>query len=395
MTTRRDALIRRTLMASHAVALLGMAGLSVWGCASSSDAGPVGTNAGSAGVLSAAGSGGTGGMGGMGNTAGNAQGGGLSGVSGATSGAGGNGAAGENTAGNGTAGTDAAGSGGTLGTAGSGGMSAGSGGGPNVNCPFPGSVDAIVTLNYDDGLDVHLQDVAPALDARGLKASFFLANYQGEDHNWALPNLTAPLNERHNAWRALAMNGHELSGHTVFHPCDAGHLASYTTAQMSAELDENIARLERLGATAPFTFGYPCLAEQGIGNPTMDFGPLVEARFIASRKSPDMVADPTTVDFYVVPNLEPVGKTGAQLRAYVDEAIANHGWAMYGFHGVGTEQASCPQGNDYAPESCMINYLTSSTEAHEELLDYLVEKQDQVWTATFKDVVQCLQTLRQ
>jgi hypothetical protein len=163
---------------------------------------------------------------------------------------------------------------------------------------------------------------------------------------------------------------------------------------MEAELDQNIARLERLGATAPFTFGYPCLAEQGIGNPTTDFGALVQARFIASRKSPDQVADPTTVDFYTVPNLEPMGKTGAQLKAYVDQAIATHGWAMYGFHGVGVEQASCPQGTGYAPDSCMINYLTTPTEAHEELLDYLVEKRDQVWTATFKDVVQCLRALR-
>jgi sialate O-acetylesterase len=253
---------------------------------------------------------------------------------------------------------------------------------------------AIATLNYDDGLDVHLRDVIPALDQRGLKASFFIANYQGEDHNWALPNLTDPLNARHLAWQAAVANGHELSAHTVFHPCDAGHLASYTMQQMEAELDDNIARLERLGATAPFTFGYPCLAENGIGNPNMDMGPLVEARFIASRKSPNVIADPATVDFYTVPNVEPLGQTGEQLCGLVDDAIAQQGWVQFGFHGVGQEQSSCPQGLDYDPQACAINYQATPTDAHEALLDCLVAKQAQVWTATFKEAVLCLQSRR-
>jgi sialate O-acetylesterase len=252
-----------------------------------------------------------------------------------------------------------------------------------------------VTLNYDDGLDTHLRDIVPALDQRGLKASFFLANYQGEDHNWALPNVTDPLNARHMAWQAVVQNGHELSGHSVFHPCDPGHLASYTMQQMEAELDDNIARLERLGATAPFTFGYPCLAEQGIGNPTMDFGHLVEARFIASRKSPDNIADPNTVDFYVVPNVEPIGQSAADLTGLVDDAIAQQGWVQFGYHGVGAAVASCPQGNDYDPQACALNHNVSDEAAHTALLDYLVEKQAEVWTATFKDVVQCLQSQRQ
>lgn len=316
---------------------------------------------------------GSGGMSaGAGGSAGSLPGCGEAGMAGQAGGAGGGGAS----------------SGGASGGAGVG----GTGGG--AACPWPASAKAVVSLNYDDGLDTHLVEIAPLLEARGLKASFFLANYQGEDHNWALPNVTSPLNARHMAWQQMVMKGHELSAHSVKHPCDAGHLASYTLPQMEAELDDNIARLERLGAQAPFTFGYPCLAEQGIGNPKQDFGPSVQARFIASRKSPEVVADPLTVDFYAIPNLEPIGKSAEQLRGFVDDAIAQNGWIMFGYHGVGAERGSCPQGNDYAPQTCMLNHNVSAADAHLALLDYLVEKKAEVWTATFKEAVQCFKALR-
>jgi len=236
----------------------------------------------------------------------------LAGAGGSTSMAGG-GAAGS-AGGAGVA--SGAGGGGAPGGAGGGG-SGGSGSGGAAGggaCPWPTTAKAVVSLNYDDGLDTQLAVVAPLLDARSLKASFFLANYQGEDHNWALPNLTSPLDERHMAWQAMVSNGHELSAHSVKHPCDAGQLASYTVPQMEAELDDDIARLERLGAQPPFTFGYPCLAEQGVGDPKQDLGPAVAARFIAARKSPEVVANPLTVDLYAVPNMEPMGKSAEQLR---------------------------------------------------------------------------------
>ena len=304
------------------------------------------------------------------------------------------GAAGMPSAGSGGAGTsggtgNVSGSAGAAGTSGAGGGAAGA-----PACPWPKSVKAVVTLNYDDGLDTQLAQIAPLLDARELKASFFLANYQGEDHNWALPNLTSPLNERHEAWQQMLLNGHELSAHSVKHPCDAGQLASYTVAQMEAELDDNIKRLERLGAQAPFTFGYPCLAEQGVGNPKQDFGAAVQARFIAARKSPEVVAKPLTVDLYAVPNLEPIGKSAQQLKALVDDAIAQNGWIMFGYHGVGAEKLSCPQGNDYAPATCMLNHNVSASDAHVALLDYLVEKKTEVWVATFKEAVLCFKSQR-
>ncbi len=57
----------------------------------------------------------------------------------------------------------------------------------------------------------------------------------------------------------------------------------------------------------------------------------------------------------------------------VDDAIAAKGWLVLLFHGVGTE-ATCNGSLVYAPDKCMINYLTTSTEAHAALVQYLAEK---------------------
>src|SRR5919112_2356906 len=64
-----------------------------------------------------------------------------------------------------------------------------------------------VVLSYDDGLNVHLTNVVPALDSVGLKGTFYVSDYFGG------------LNAQIPKWRAAAAKGHELGNHTVYHPC--------------------------------------------------------------------------------------------------------------------------------------------------------------------------------
>ena len=42
----------------------------------------------------------------------------------------------------------------------------------------------------------------------------------------------------------------------------------------------------------------------------------------------------------------------------------------------------------------MLNHNVSAADAHLALLDYLVEKKAEVWTATFKEAVLCFEALR-
>ncbi len=295
-------------------------------------------------------------------------------------------------------GANLGGASGSTASSGTSGLSGSAGASPG-DVAFPDGALAAVTLTYDDGLDPHLATVQPALDAVGLHGTFFLSNFEGVDHDWALPNATSALTARHMAWQAAAQHGHELAGHTVNHPCNSASkapgfkLTDYDMQRMTLELDDNLARLLRLGATTPITFAYPCASDKaGLGAAKEDYSPLVAQRFFAARVSDSGVADPAQVDLLHVPELDTGGKTGDELKAMVDQAIASKGWLVLLFHGVG-EETAC-SGLAYAPQTCMINYLTTSTEAHAALVQYLATKKAEVWTATFKEVATHVQASR-
>ena len=278
----------------------------------------------------------------------------------------------------------------------SGSSTSGAGSGGASSFTFPNGKIAAVSLTYDDGLDPHLATVIPALDAKGFKGTFFLANFEGVDHQWALPNLKDPLLPRHMAWQAALAEGHELAGHTVNHPCNSDtkaagyHLTDYDLPRMSAELDDDIKRLQRLGVTQPITFAYPCQSDKiGLGPTGQDYSALVATRFFAARTSDVGIADPQRVQLLRVSLLDAGAQTAEALKAMVDQVIAVHGWLVILFHGVGTDQ-TCPN-LDFNLEGCMINYLTTATAAHQALVDYLAEKQAQVWTAPFGTVAKVLQ----
>jgi peptidoglycan-N-acetylglucosamine deacetylase len=362
---------------ANAWRLLLLAGLTGHGAACSGSPAEAQPSAGSPSATSGNGSGGT-----PSSTAGAATGGESSAASAGTTGAGAP-----------SAGAGGAGAGGT-------GMPGGAAGAGSLD-GFQGGAVAAVTLTYDDGLDPHLATVQPALEAAGLRGTFFLSSFEGVDHDWALPNASSPLSARHMAWQAAGQKGHELADHTVNHPCDAASKApnwkldQYTQARMTMELDDSIARLTRLGAAAPFTFAYPCGSDKkGIGPNAEDYSPLVAARFFAARVSDGGMANPAQVDLLHVPQLDAGDKTGDELKAMVDQAIAAKSWLVLLFHGVGTETTSCPQGLGYQPQSCMINYLTTSTEAHAALVQYLADKKTEVWTATFKEVATYIKSNR-
>ena len=261
---------------------------------------------------------------------------------------------------------------------------------------------AAVSLTYDDGLDTQLAHAVPALDAAGFKGTFFLASMPGVDRDWALPNLHDPLTPRQEAWRQVAVRGHELASHTVNHPCplqlvptqaEGFRLSDYDTARMAAELGDSARRLARLGARQPLSFAYPCESDRfGLGAAHTSYAGAVQARFAAARGSREGMADPQAVSLLDVPLIDTQGMSGAALRSLVDVAREKGVWLVFLFHGIG-ETASCPN-LDYAPEGCMLNYLVTPVSAHRELVAYLATQKGKVWTAPFGEVAQHLERTR-
>lgn len=256
--------------------------------------------------------------------------------------------------------------------------------------PWPEGKQAAVSLTYDDGLDSQLKYALPALEQRGFRATFFLASFPGLENEWSLPDLTTALSPRHEAWAAVAASGHELGGHTIHHPCESNGAgfqpSNYNAKKMAAELDESSLRLERLGAEAPFTFAYPCGGDvSGISDGS--YMPLVNERYLAARTSSEGVTQAGNANLFdVAQRFGASEKTSSKdLIAYVDEALAQGGWAVFTFHGIGPDDVSCDIG-EFDLEQCALSYLGTEKAEHEALLDYLVAREKDVWTAPLKTV---------
>jgi peptidoglycan/xylan/chitin deacetylase (PgdA/CDA1 family) len=241
---------------------------------------------------------------------------------------------------------------------------------PAAPFPWPGGAKAAVVLSYDDALDSQLDHAAPDLDVAGLKGTFFLAGHS--------ESLARRLPE----WRALALRGHELGNHSVFHPClrkpargperewvrPEYALEGYTVERMRDEVAAMNTTLLALDGERERTFGYTCYDTTAGGR---SFADTLRPLFLAARAGEDRIAaDPATLDPLLVPSWGPSDATGAQLIAFAQKAVEAGGLAVYTFHGIGGD------------------YITVSREAHRELLEWLAGHRDLVWTDTFRRVME-------
>jgi peptidoglycan/xylan/chitin deacetylase (PgdA/CDA1 family) len=218
-----------------------------------------------------------------------------------------------------------------------------------------------VSLTYDDAVPTQ-RLAAGALERLGLHGTFFLTG-------------TAPdLRASRARWSSLLGAGHELASHTMHHPCDCSHAwvpRGYTTqdydlSRMAGELDETLELLGALGAPPPYTFAYPC-GETRVGKTPESYVGLVAERFSAARGVEPRIADPWRDPLELVPALDGA-KSPTELVALVERAIAEGGWLVLLFHGVGGD------------------HLAVDTEAHAALIEHLARRRDQVWTETFGGV---------
>jgi peptidoglycan/xylan/chitin deacetylase (PgdA/CDA1 family) len=228
---------------------------------------------------------------------------------------------------------------------------------------WPHGARYAVSLTYDDALPTHLKHAWPALDKAGFRGTFFLCCSAFKDD--------ASLK----AWVPVGKAGHELGSHSLYHACarakglptPPGGLEAYDFAQMEKELKESRRRLAALGVrSAGESFAFPC-GDKFVGEERLDTRPLAARLFKAVRDAWGGMAAPDRVDLTAVPAIDGA-KSGESLRSWAEHAEAKGGWAVFMFHGVGGD------------------YLTTSLEAHQTLLDYLKSAEGLVWVAPFGEV---------
>lgn len=238
---------------------------------------------------------------------------------------------------------------------------------------WPDGHKAAVSLAYDDALDSQLDNAIPQLDKYGFKGSFYLQLSR------------EPVARRMDEWRAAAAHGHELGNHTLFHQCSGaakGHewvepqrdLDHTSAAQMQDQVLLANAMLQALDGKRERTFTVPCGDVMAEGT---NYVAAVASQFVAIKLGDGaVVPDMTTLDLHAVPVEAPVGVTGEQLIAQVEEAARRGTMVNFTFHGVGGD------------------YLTVSSQAHETLLRYLAAHRDVYWVDTFLNLTQYVRAQR-
>ena len=232
---------------------------------------------------------------------------------------------------------------------------------------WPGGARAAVSLGYDDGLDSQLDHVIPALNQRGLRASFYV------------PINGPTLPGRQNEWKAAAAAGHELGNHSLFHSCSAkGPGREWVLPhrdldrQMAAAVQEQVIAantwLQALDGRTRRTFTPPCLDLQAGGQ---DFAAALRPQFVAYRAAgPGLVSDTAQLDPYAMPVYFVEGMSGEQLIALVEKAAAQGALVSLLFHGVGAE------------------HLSVTREAHDQLLDHLAKHRNRFWIDSFVNIME-------
>jgi len=222
----------------------------------------------------------------------------------------------------------------------------------------------LVSLTFDDALDVHLDTALPLLDKYQTQGTFYV-------------NLNAPAFVRRlHEWQAASTRGHELGNHTIFHPAVASKpyisegnaLENYTLDRMRIELATANQFLSAIDGKQERTYAYTCcnsvlgrpglvkrfLFRYGLDRtriagwmyrwPALDFlsheqnySGLVSDLFVAARggENPAGADRITSADRNFVPCVSADGKSADELLATVD-TFARHGnWLIFMFHGIG------------------------------------------------------------
>ena len=228
---------------------------------------------------------------------------------------------------------------------------------------WPDHKKAVIVLTYDDALSSQLANAVPQLEADNFKATFFLT---GDINSQDIPQ-----------WRALSKKGFELANHTIYHPClstDDNPVPSdnYTVYGMIREIEVMNNFLFAVDGKTTRTYAYPCTETTVGGKDYVDslrkYGLVKYARIGGDVDA--VITDFKHLDLLQIQSYGLEDNTPAdKLIAFVKLVQKSGGMGIFMFHGIGGD------------------YITTSVEAHKELLDYLKKNRKTIWVTTFQQAM--------
>ncbi len=207
--------------------------------------------------------------------------------------------------------------------------------GPQITVvPWNGAQSA-VSLTFDDGLDSQLDLAVPALDAKGMKATFFITE-------------TALKGRRVADWKKLILDGHEIGNHSKHHyqPSDTPTQSHQRTYDDTLGRDESVGaqqEIEQAMGTSVVSYAYPyCANDPHLVKYLPDTH--LSARggwgkdgtyFMKPSYAPDWMNLPTQFT-------SKDGRFDTDYKGWVDRAISEGAWTVITVHGVGDASTTLP-----------------------------------------------------
>lgn len=207
--------------------------------------------------------------------------------------------------------------------------------------PFKGDKACAISFTYDDGMLCQYTDVAPELEKRGFRGTFWIIGQNMDKNDPGYEWMT---------WdqvRDLSKRGHEISNHSWTHPS----LPSLTPEQLEEEIVHNDSVIESVTGLRPKTFCYPYNA----------MSPEVVARCSEGRVG--------TRTFQAAHGQKESHCTAESLNAWLIDLIAKREWGVTMTHGT-------TYGWDMWDDPQVLYAFYDEVKAHE----------DSVWVGTFAQV---------
>jgi peptidoglycan/xylan/chitin deacetylase (PgdA/CDA1 family) len=225
--------------------------------------------------------------------------------------------------------------------------------------PWPEGKRAALSLSFDDARPSQVDAGTALFEGHASRVTFYL--------------VPGAVEQRLEGWRHLAGQGHEMGGHSMYHPCSANFawtrehaLEDYTLDQIRDELTAADDRLEALLGVRPETYAYPCgQSFVGRGRGVQSYVPLVAELYTAGRGWKDEAPnDPAYVDLPQATGIEMDGRSFSDLKPLLDAAEEGGLWVVLAGHDIG----------DGGPQTTLVAML-------EELLTYAEDPANGIWIA--------------
>ncbi len=237
---------------------------------------------------------------------------------------------------------------------------------------WPEGKKAAIVLTYDDGLDSHLKNAIPQLNAYNIKGTFFLYGYLSEN--------------RFADWKKTSEIGHELGNHSLFHPCKPNGSASksprfssdnYDVPSMLREIEIMNKLLFAITGKKATSYAYPC-SETVVGG--IDYVDSLQQsgllKYARIGENATIHTEFSDLNFFKVSGYSvKAGSDAATLIRYAENVLKQEGLGIYIFHGIGGD------------------YLSVNAEDHLKLLQFLNEHTNEIWLTTFSEVMEYLQNV--